>query len=97
MCSPPRQAAIADRFAGRGGLSGTDRYGDAGWRELATGTPALVEALAAIDCELEEAIERHSHAILIGRVRSITLRTQAQPLLYFHGAYRHFADPESIG
>ena len=88
------QAAIADRFAGRGDVKGPERYAGAQWHDLATGTPALVDALCAIDCELEEAIERHSHAILIGRVRSITLRGEAQPLLYFHGAYRHLADLE---
>lgn len=87
------QKHIADNFAGRGGIKGVERYRDADWRELATGTLALTDALTVLDCELDDAIERHSHGILIGRVRAVTLRKEAQPLLYWHGAYRHITAP----
>jgi flavin reductase (DIM6/NTAB) family NADH-FMN oxidoreductase RutF len=86
------QHHIADRFAGRGGVKGAERYHGANWLELVTGTPALTDALTVLDCELDEAIDRHSHSILIGRVRAITVRGEAQPLLYWHGAYRHITD-----
>lgn len=81
------QRHIADRFAGRDGSVGNQRYENAQWRELATGASALSDALAVLDCELEEAIVRHSHAILIGRVTAITVQPEAQPLLYWHGDY----------
>lgn len=87
------QQHIADRFAGRGGIKGVHRYDGADWSELVTGTPSLSGALTVLDCELDEAIERHSHSILIGRVRAITVRGEAQPLLYWHGAYRHISAP----
>ena len=80
------QRHVADSFAGRGGRKGIDRYLDAEWQELATGTLALKNALTVLDCELDDAIERHSHGILIGRVRAVTLRRNAEPLLYWHGA-----------
>jgi len=83
------QQHIADRFAGRGGIKGAERYHGADWTELVTGTLALSDALTVLDCELDEAIDRHSHSILIGRVRAITIRGEAQPLVYWHGAYRH--------
>jgi len=86
------QRPIADNFAGKGGVKGVDRYDGAIWRELATGTPALADGLAVLDCELEDAIIRHSHAILIGRVRAVSLRGEAKPLLYWHGAYRQLSD-----
>ncbi|MCX5497665.1 flavin reductase family protein [Kaistia dalseonensis] len=86
------QQFVAERFAGRDGAKGAERYDGAAWRPLATGALALVDALTTIDCELEEAIERHSHAILIGRVKAVTTRTGAQPLLYWHGAYRHISN-----
>lgn len=79
---------VADRFAGRGGAKGVARYEGAQWQQMATGTLALSGALAAIDCELEEALDRHSHTILIGRVKALALRDGAEPLLYWHGAYR---------
>lgn len=82
------QAAIADRFAGRGGLKGRDRFGDAHWRETARGTWALTDALVSLDCVVEEAIERHSHAIVIGAVEEVTIGRMEPPLLYWQGAYR---------
>lgn len=90
------QLHVADRFAGRGGLRGVARYAGAQWQELATGALALSDALAVIDCDLEEAIERHLHAILIGRVKAIRTRTEAEPLLYWHGAYRHISNLERV-
>ncbi|MBN9364791.1 MULTISPECIES: flavin reductase family protein [unclassified Devosia] len=82
------QSHVADRFAGRGGAKGVARYEGAHWQEQPSGALGLADALVSIDCRLDEAIERHSHAILIGRVNSVTLRTEAEPLLYWHGAYR---------
>jgi flavin reductase (DIM6/NTAB) family NADH-FMN oxidoreductase RutF len=49
--------------------------------------PLLVGALAAIDCEIEEIIERHSHAILIGRVRDLQVSSRTAALAYWQGQY----------
>jgi flavin reductase (DIM6/NTAB) family NADH-FMN oxidoreductase RutF len=81
------QAAIAERFSGRGGLKGAARYAGAAWTSLVTGAPILEEALAAFDCEVEDMIERHSHDIVIGRVMAVRLAEEADPLLYWRGAY----------
>ncbi len=70
------QRHVAESFAGRGGRRGVERYQDAHWRELATGTLALGNALTVLDCELDDAIERHSHGIVIGRVRVISPHQQ---------------------
>ena len=81
------QKQVADRFAGRGGEKGPERYAEAEWSEGRTGAPLLEGALAALDCELEELIERHSHAIVIGRVREIRLGGEDAALLYWRGDY----------
>lgn len=82
------QQDIAARFAGQGGLKGAERYGDAGWFALESGAAALEGVLAAIDCAVEDVIERHSHAIVIGRVLAIAHGdAEAQPLLYHSGRY----------
>ncbi|SHE88798.1 NADH-FMN oxidoreductase RutF, flavin reductase (DIM6/NTAB) family [Kaistia soli DSM 19436] len=86
------QQPIAEAFAGRGGLKGADRYRDAQWFSFASGSLGLSGALVSIDCVLEEAIERHSHAILIGAVHEVVLTAEAQPLLYWHGAYRRISN-----
>lgn len=80
------QQPIADRFAGSGGIKGVQRYEGADWVTLVTGAPVLVGALASIDCELEEAIERHSHAIVLGRVRAVTVG-DGSSLIYGAGRY----------
>jgi flavin reductase (DIM6/NTAB) family NADH-FMN oxidoreductase RutF len=53
------QIDIAERFAGRDGVKGADRFAGARWTPRTRGAPLLVGALAAIDCEVEETIERH--------------------------------------
>lgn len=77
---------IANRFAGVGGLRGAERYHGAEWTRLASGAPVLETAVAALDCEVEEAIERHSHVIVIGRVLAIRLG-RGNSLLYQNGRY----------
>jgi flavin reductase (DIM6/NTAB) family NADH-FMN oxidoreductase RutF len=81
------QQDVAERFTGRGGLKGRDRFVGAEWITLASGVPLLVDALAAIDCEAEEIIERHSHAIVIGRVLGTRVSRNTSALAYWQGQY----------
>jgi flavin reductase (DIM6/NTAB) family NADH-FMN oxidoreductase RutF len=81
------QLDIAERFAGKGGLKGADRFGGAEWITSESGVPLLVGALAALDCEVEEIVERHSHGIVIGRVRDIRASARSAALAYWHGQY----------
>ena len=67
------QIDIAERFTGKGGLKGADRFAGAQWTTRASGVPLLADALAAIDCEVEDVVERHSHAIVIGRVLDVAV------------------------
>jgi flavin reductase (DIM6/NTAB) family NADH-FMN oxidoreductase RutF len=81
------QIAIAERFTGKDGLKGADRFAGAEWTVRASGVPLLVGALAAVDCEVEEIVERHSHAIIIGRVRDAIVSARSAALAYWHGQY----------
>jgi flavin reductase (DIM6/NTAB) family NADH-FMN oxidoreductase RutF len=81
------QLDIAERFAGKGGLKGADRFAGAQWVTSVSGVPLLVGALSAVDCEVEEIVERHSHGIVIGRVRDIKSSTRNAALAYWHGQY----------
>jgi flavin reductase (DIM6/NTAB) family NADH-FMN oxidoreductase RutF len=69
------QLDVADRFAG------------SQWVTSVSGVPLLVGALSAFDCEVEEIVERHSHGIVIGRVRDIRNSTRNAALAYWHGQY----------
>jgi 3-hydroxy-9,10-secoandrosta-1,3,5(10)-triene-9,17-dione monooxygenase reductase component len=84
---------IAERFSGRDGLKGKDRYATARWTPLATGALALEDALAAVDCELEDYLERHTHAIVIGAVRAVRLG-EGDALLRARGGYGTYASSE---
>jgi len=81
------QLDIAERFTGKGGLKGADRFAGARWTTRASGVPLLVGALAAIDCEVEDIVERHSHAIVIGRVLDVAVSARTAALAYWQGRY----------
>jgi flavin reductase (DIM6/NTAB) family NADH-FMN oxidoreductase RutF len=81
------QQVVAERFAGKGGLKGAERFAGTPWITLQTGAPILSEALAGLDCEIEEIIERHSHGIVIGRILSIHRSRMIDGLSYWQGTY----------
>jgi flavin reductase (DIM6/NTAB) family NADH-FMN oxidoreductase RutF len=81
------QIDVAERFSGKNGLKGRERFAGGKWIARGPGAPLLVGAAAAIDCEVEDVIERHSHAIVIGRVRDLTLSKRESALAYWHGRY----------
>ena len=81
------QSDIAERFAGKDGLKGAARFAGAQWITRMTGVPLLAGALAAIECEVEDIVERHSHAIVIGRVLDMQLSSRSAALAYWQGQY----------
>lgn len=83
---------IAETFAGRRGVQGNDRYIDANWRIEPGRVPYLLDALAVIECNLEEALPRYSHAILIGRVVNVMAKMATTPLVYWQGGYNQLCE-----
>jgi flavin reductase (DIM6/NTAB) family NADH-FMN oxidoreductase RutF len=81
------QLDVAERFTGKGGLKGAERFAGAEWITLMSGVPLLAGALAAVDCEVEDIVERHSHAIVIGRVLDLKLSSRTAALAYWQGQY----------
>jgi flavin reductase (DIM6/NTAB) family NADH-FMN oxidoreductase RutF len=79
--------AIADLFGGRNGPKGAARFEVGEWSLLATGAPVLASACGAIDCELDELIERHGTIIAIGRIAGSRINAGIKPLVYFSGDY----------
>jgi flavin reductase (DIM6/NTAB) family NADH-FMN oxidoreductase RutF len=86
------QQHIADRFSGHDGVKGPARYNGEDWITLVTGTPLLANALAIIDCNIENTIERHSHAIVIGWVQAVRIHNAGPGLVYWQGRYGPSAD-----
>ncbi len=90
------QLEVAERFAGKDGLKGAARFAGADWFARASGVPLLTGALAAIDCEVEEVVERHSHAIVIGRVLDLAVSPRSAALAYWQGQYLAIDRDEDI-
>ena len=82
-----RHQALAHRFSGHGGVHGARRFDSAQWITLSTGAPVLADAIAAFDCLVEEVIERHSHAIVLGAVVSLKEGAEEPVLAHRRGDY----------
>jgi flavin reductase (DIM6/NTAB) family NADH-FMN oxidoreductase RutF len=83
---PSSAKEIADVFGGKGELKGADRFKIGQWQTLATGAPVLASALGAMDCTLEDTIERGGISIVIGRVVDVLIGS-GDPLIHFRGGY----------
>ena len=81
-----RHRALADRFADRA-LRGAGRFAIGVWVPLVTGAPLLADALAAIDCRVEEILERHTHAIVVGAVVAVQRGESGPALAHWRSHY----------
>lgn len=58
------------------------------WRELETGAPALVGAVASFDCKVINEISFRSHTIFVGEIMEALLPNRdIEPLVYMGGSY----------
>ncbi len=78
---------FAERFAGRTGEEGAERFREGRWLIAPHGAPLLGDALAAFACEVEEIVERNTHAIVIGRVKRAAAASGGGALVYWRGGY----------
>jgi flavin reductase len=79
---------LADVFAGRAGLQGSDRFSQGEWETLATGSPALISSLAAFDCRISDARVVATHHVIIGEIVGIRLGDR-RPALVYQGRLYH--------
>jgi flavin reductase (NADH)/cob(II)yrinic acid a,c-diamide reductase len=64
------------------------------WLVEGEGTPALISALAHLDCRLARAYVESTHSIFIGHVSKVLLGPAVEPLLYCNSEYRNLDTPE---
>jgi flavin reductase (DIM6/NTAB) family NADH-FMN oxidoreductase RutF len=79
---------LAERFAGGARISEDSRRSDV-WLSPESGVPLLADAVAAFDCELDDTMECHGHAIVVGLVRGVIAPGKCSALVYWRGAYDH--------
>lgn len=82
------EEGIADVFAGRTGLKGSERFGSGEWVTLATGSPVLASAVVAFDCRTIEVKSVASHYVIFGAVAEVRLGPTAEALVYHDRLYK---------
>src|SRR5690349_5096454 len=75
------QQELAARFS-NGKLKGKQRFEGISWFGGSAGVPLLRNALATVECRVEEIIERHSHGIIVGSLLSFDLSHRLSGLVY---------------
>ena len=68
-------------------MRGAARFATGRWATLVTGAPVLADALAAVDCRVEEILERHTHAIVIGAVAGAQRGEGGAALAHWRSGY----------
>lgn len=76
-----KQADLAMKFAGAGGLTGLAKFDDANWCESPTGQPQYLGALASISCEVDGSTKNGSHQVFFGRIEHVKVK-EGQALIY---------------
>jgi flavin reductase (DIM6/NTAB) family NADH-FMN oxidoreductase RutF len=82
-----QHGALASRFAGGDGVEGEARFEEGDWSPRMTGAPILADALASLDCRVEEIVERHTHAIVIGAVQKVRVGGKRSGLLHWRSQF----------
>jgi len=77
------QQSVSNDFAGKS----EDRFATHGYSTSERENPVLDGIVSFLDCQREEVYEGGDHLILVGRVMSFTYQSDADPLIYFNGAY----------
>ena len=74
-----------------GAQSGEARFKTGNWTRLATGSPALVDALVSFDCRVVKQMVHGTHTIFLGEVEQVAFGKKVKPLLYSEGQYAKLA------
>ena len=88
------QQPVARRFADSTATP-QERFAMAQWDTLATGAPALRDALASFDCEISGSMEVGTHTVFSCSVRAVRINTYGDGLVYFSRAYHRLTLAES--
>jgi flavin reductase len=64
-----------------------ERFALCAWSTLATGAPALDNALVSFDCETVQSAAAGTHTVFFGRVVAARTSSDRSPLLYYNGSY----------
>lgn len=68
--------------------SGIDKFTSTAWHIGRSGSPVLDEALAFVDCTIDDVYEAGDHRLVLGRVVDLGAGDGDAALVFFRGGYR---------
>jgi flavin reductase (DIM6/NTAB) family NADH-FMN oxidoreductase RutF len=75
--------------------SGYDRFDGIKWNPGEAGAPVLTEALATLECAVNQMVEAGDHVVVIGEALHATWR-EGRPLIFFNSSYQALRDGISV-
>jgi flavin reductase (DIM6/NTAB) family NADH-FMN oxidoreductase RutF len=81
------QLDVCRKLAAKGG----DKFADLDWTTSPGGAPVLKDALAWIECTVEDEHLAGDHLIVVSRVHHLDTHNDGPPLLFYQGTYGRFA------
>ena len=65
-------------------FKGSGRFDPSKWTAMTSGLPALIGALAALDCEIIDQMTFGQHSVFICEVKAVRLEPEKEPLVHFN-------------
>ncbi|NEK86471.1 FCD domain-containing protein [Blastococcus saxobsidens] len=81
------QAELATQFA----TSHPDKFRNVAVREGSLGVPVLADALASLECSVQELVDVATHTVFVAEVRTAGA-SPGSPLAYYRGSFGRFAE-----
>ncbi len=82
----------SDQMAECGSLAGKgDKFGGVEWSLSERGLPVLANAIATIECTLDNVLDAGDHVFVLGRVEAMAVRRESDPMLFWRGRHGGFA------
>ena len=85
------QAQLSNAFGGKTPMQ--ERFAQAQWNALTTGSPVLEDSLISFDCEVVSSQAVGSHDVLFCQVKAIRHNPDLNALLYFK---RSYCEPQNV-
>lgn len=73
-------------------IKGPERFDDK-WTAMASGVPALLDALAVLDCEIIQETTLGQHSVFFCEVRNVRLQPDRNPLVHFNREFCEVQPP----
>ena len=77
--------AVYQRFSAWDAPKGAERFAGLDYVAGKSGAPIFTETTGSLECEVEEIVERHGTALVIGRILRANDNEGTEPLVHYRG------------